>query len=405
MDTPASDNFLHYSIGPWDSRDLEGFFDGIIGGLIRHKPLYLIKTYPDLDLDVLQKITGLQYRLVKVVLCRFPIYRLVAMRSLIRNPLSFSWQEKMQFMKQLTESDWHAPGIDRSDLQQGRMEIALKECRKLLYLNPHDINGLIFLGELYDLKGLPEQSAPCFEKVLHEAPYIPEVRVILAKQCIELNRFAEAESHMAEETRRFGEKKEMAFYRGQIQQRKGNHKKALAWLERFRSENPERHDCWQALIQSLIELKDQENLLRLYTEAERIKSKQDRQWLHARITNALATANSGRQPEYETIDHFIQRDPDNRLLLYAKASALERAGKPASALQLFEEVANSNTYDNIRAAAWFRLARLSPDEAKEELARRCLELDPEHSGAKGFLNNSDALVSTHEKAARAVQHE
>ena len=41
-EVPASDNYLHYSIGPWDSPSLEGFFDSVIGGLLKHKPVYLV---------------------------------------------------------------------------------------------------------------------------------------------------------------------------------------------------------------------------------------------------------------------------------------------------------------------------------------------------------------------------
>ena len=385
---PAADNFLHYTIGPWDTQDLEGFFDGVIGGLIRHKPLYLIKGYPDLDLELLEKITGLRYRLVKVALCRFPVFRLETARRASPNPLTLSWQEKMRLLDRLTEGEWHAPGIERSDLQPGRMRIALKECRTLIRLNPHDTQGLIFLGEIYDLSGRPEKSAAAFQVAIREEPLRGHVRLMRAKQLIKLGFHDEAEALIQEETQRIGKNIETIFLRGLLHQRKANYREAIVRFEKFRNQKPERSDCWEALVESLTALKDRENLNRLFAEAERIDIRRDREWIHARIANAMAAIDCKRQPEHQTLDHFIQRSPGNMLLVYAKASALERAGETDFATRLFEEVASSATYDHIRAAAWYRLARLSPIEMQKDFARRCLHLEPSHGGARNLLLNS-----------------
>ena len=83
---PASDNFLHHCIRPWNDRDLEGYFDSVIGGLIRHQPRILIKTFSDLDVPALEAMTGLKYEPVKVMLARYSVYRLTAMTSVPQNP-------------------------------------------------------------------------------------------------------------------------------------------------------------------------------------------------------------------------------------------------------------------------------------------------------------------------------
>ncbi|MZH02084.1 MAG: hypothetical protein F3745_01410, partial [Nitrospinae bacterium] len=130
--SPASDNFLHHTIGPWDTQDLEGFYDSFVGGLLHHKPRYLVKSFVDLDVELLEEITGLRYKLLKVVLARFPVYRLESVGARSENLLSQSWQEKMKQLESLTEADWHAPRLNRTDEERGELITALKECKKLV---------------------------------------------------------------------------------------------------------------------------------------------------------------------------------------------------------------------------------------------------------------------------------
>jgi len=383
---PAADNYLHHTIGPWDTPALEGFYDGVIGGLIRHKPVYLIKTFSDLNVEFLERMTGLHYQLMKVVLTRFAVYRLTGFSSVAEDPLALPWQEKMRLMQTLTKADWHAPGIDKTDFQRGRTVTALRECRKLTRLNPHDSLGLIYLGELYGHLGQPENSIGAFERALEEEPLHSHVRLLLAKQKIKLGQVDEAEELIKEETLRFGKNDESLFLTALIHQQQNQHPQAVNEFEWFRMQYPERHDCWQALMESLISLKDREQLQRLYAESETIASKPDREWMKTSVAGAIARMDRELRPESETIDYYLKKDPDNSLLIYARASALEREGELENAYILFEKLtALSKTYQHIQAAAWFRRARLSRGENKEGFAQKCLALNPSHQGARNLL--------------------
>jgi tetratricopeptide (TPR) repeat protein len=393
-DRPAADNYLHHTIGPWDTPALEGFYDSVIGGLIRHKPAYLIKTFPDLDMDLLEKVTGLQYRLMKVVLARFPVYRLTGFTSVPVNPLALPWQEKMKLMETLTTADWHAPDIDRTDLKRGRANTAYIECRKLLRLNPDDKPGLIFLGELYDHYGQTENAVSAFETAIRKEPGRCYVRLMLAKQKIKLGQIQEAEFLIEEEKKRFGKSEEMLFLSGLIHQHQSRHVEAVVDLDKFRSLHFERPDCWQALIESLATLKEREQLQRLYVESENIVNKPDREWMQTRVAGALAKINAGFRPESETLNYYLQQDPENSLLIYARASALEREGEMENALFLFKKItASQNAYPHIQAGAWFRRARLSRGRQKLQFAKQCLQLDPAHRGAQKFLQGFPAEPS------------
>ena len=385
-DLPAADNYLHHTIGPWDTEALEGFYDGVIGGLIRHKPIYLIKTFADLDVDYLEQMTGLRYQLIKVVLARFPVYRLAGFSTVSQDPLALSGPEKMRHMQTLTQADWHAPAIDRTDFERGRTVTALRECKKLIRLNPRDSRGLIYLGELYGHFGQTKHSMEAFEKGLQEEPLHSPVRILLARQKFNLGLLDEAESLIIEETLRFGKNDEGLFIQALIHQQRNKHSQAVNEFERFRTLHPERHDCWQALMESLKILNDREQLQRLYAESETIIDKPDREWMKTRLASAIAQVDKKLRPESETIAFYLQQDPENSLLIYARASALEREGEMESAYHLFEKITSClDTYPHIQAGAWFRRARLSKGENREHFARKCLTLDPKHQGARKLL--------------------
>ena len=189
-----------------------------------------------------------------------------------------------------------------------------------------------------------------------------------------------------EETLRFGKNDESLFLTALIHQQQNQHQQAVNEFEQFRTQYPERHDCWQALMDSLTALKDREQLQRLYGESENIASKQDREWLRTSVAGAIARMDRESRPESETMDYYLKQDPDNSLLIYARASALEREDEIENAYVLFEKLTSlPKTYPHIQAGAWFRRARLSRGDNQERFARNCLSLDPSHQGAISLL--------------------
>ena len=386
--SPASDNFLHHTIGPWDTPDLEGFYDSFVGGLLRHKPKYLIKSFVDLDVQHLEEITGLRYKLLKVVLARFPVYRLESFKSVPQNPLALSWQEKMSRMESLTQADWHAPGLDRSDAERGKLVTALKECRKLVKLNKLDAEGYDYMGEIYTSMGLTEQAETAFENVLKYAPDWSNTRIKLCNQKIKLKKFDEALILLDEETERFGYHLKDTFLNGLCQKRNKNYVEALDEFEKIRQQEPKRHDCWQFCVECLQNLGDREGLINLYTEAWDVNDTKDREWLQTLIVKNIAQMDSNLRSEDKTLELYLQKDPENGILRYAVASALEKSGDRPAAYKLFEQVATSSqSYSHIQANAWFRMALLVSPDKQNRLLQQCLKRNPSHQGAKDLLKN------------------
>lgn len=385
-EVPASDNYLHYSIGPWDTPALEGFYDTVIGGLVRHKPLYLIKTFPDLDMDYLEQITGLHYRLLKVAFARFPVYRLEAMVSVAKNPLTLPLAEKMRVMEQLTNNPRHVPGICRDDFERNRADIALRECRKLLRMNPGDTDGLAYLADTLAFMERPAESASCYQTILNLEPFRQGTRIGLAAQNIKLNRFEEALFLLDEEVRRFEDDTEISYLRAKIHRHYQQHQETANALDTVRAVSPGRVDSWEWEIEALGQLQNVSRLKDLYRDAERIEDQKDRQWVKTRIVSELARVETAIRPEHETFAFYLQEDPENSLMQYAQASALEKENHRDAACRLFRQIASHpENYAHIRANAWFRVARLLPENQRSEAARHCLALNPDHQGALGLL--------------------
>jgi GT2 family glycosyltransferase len=387
-DSPASDNFLHHTIGPWDTPDLEGFYDSFIGGLLRYKPKYLIKSYTDLDIQRLEEITGLKYKLLKVVLTRFPVYRLESVNTLQEDLLTQPLKKKMDHMESLTKGEWHAPGFDRSDAEQGKLNIALRESKKLVKLNKLDAEGYDYMGEIYTSMGLTEQAEKAFENVLQFAPGWSNTRIKLCNQKLKLKKFEEALTLLDEETERFGYHLKDTFLRGLLHKRDKNYADAIKDFDTIRRQEPDRHDCWELSIECMQSLKDREGLKNLYTEAWDVTDRKGREWLQTLIVKNIAQLGSNSRPEHKTLEHYLQKDSENGILRYALASAQEAVGDRPEAYNLFQEVALSNrNYSHIQANAWFRMAKIAPPEQQPELLQQCLKHQPSHQGARDLLKN------------------
>ena len=386
--SPASDNYLHHTIGPWDTPDLEGFYDSFVGGLLHHKPRYLIKSFTDLDVDSLEEITGLRYKLLKVVLARFPVYRLESVKDRSENLLSQSWQEKMHQLESLTEADWHAPGLERSDAKRGELLTALKECKKLVKLNKQDIEAYDYMGDIYNSLELTKQAEEAFEKVIKHAPHWPKTRLKLCNQKIKLNKMNEARILIEEEIKRFDPELDATFSYSYalLLRRKKDYAQALKRFEEARRKGFNWQDCWKFSIECMQYLDDKDGLKRLYAEAEEVKIIKDRQWLQTLVIKCLAQLESNTRPEHETIRFYLQKDPKNEIMRYAIASAMEKSGKRTEAYSLFEEIATSNQdYSHIQANAWFRMALLAPPDQKAKFLQQCLNEQPYHQGAKDLM--------------------
>jgi len=201
---PASDQYLHYAIGPWDSKSKLGFFDTVVGGIIKHKPIYIIKTFQNFDISALEKITGIRYKLVKTMLGRYPVYRFEGVVGNLPNPTLLPWQEKKKLMECLTKEGEEMPCINKTDMLIGKEKRALKEVKKLLRLNGNDINGITYYIKLLRVTRQEKKAKEVIDEVKKRNNLLQNDRLTIADMFIGEKLIDDAVRYIEEEERLYG---------------------------------------------------------------------------------------------------------------------------------------------------------------------------------------------------------
>ena len=199
---------------------------------------------------------SLRYKLIKVVLVRFPVYRLKTITPILTDPRNLPFSAKMKIMELLTEKKRHAPDINREDFDKGRINTAMSQCKKLLRLNPQDIGGWAYMGESCALLNKTNKAASCYEKILELAPYLPKNRLWLALQRIQQKRLDEAKKLIKEEIKRFAYNTDVSYLLAKINLEEGRYRDTIELLDPVRIEFPEKTDFWECTIQALSQLHD-----------------------------------------------------------------------------------------------------------------------------------------------------
>lgn len=380
-DCPAADSYVYYAMGPWLNPGLEPIFDSIIGGLIRHKPTYLVQAYPDFDPTLLKEITGLEYELIKTVLARYPVYRLKNSTTPGQDPLKLTWMEKCGLMERLTQGR-HMPGISDIDLARGRELKALTECRKLVNHNPSDRDGRIFLGELCSRFGLHRQSASMFEWVVAHHPQLKQIRLMLAGQKIILGELDEARFLIKDEIKQFGSSTETTQVLGRLEKASGEFRKAIDHFQNAIVDAPERWDLRLEQADCYERLTEPASARKRFLQVWEGATEKCEDGFRAQAAVGLARIGAIVNPESASLGDFCHKAPDNTTLAYAHASALERESDPDQARNLFQLLTSQMETDILKASAWFRLARLSEGEERERCLKECIRRNPYHYAAQ-----------------------
>ena len=384
----ASDQFIHYCIGPWDKPILADYFDTVIGGLLLHKPTYFIKTYPNFDMEQLQLITGLNYQKIKISFGRYSIYCLKNYTRRAINPLSFSPNVKLKLMAEMTENAPLIPTVDKSDLYMGHFCNGIKECKRVLRVNPYDEEIVKYLAELYVQSGKSEKAIHTLESLKMLRPETKHIRLILASMSLKQNKINEAERLIKEEKSLFGKNVEIDYHLGLLASSKGDYLNAASFFQEFLKKKSFRLDVWLKLAKEKEKFQDLNNAKNIYLDLwERANETEDADWIRTQCALALARLDGNFHIRSDSLKHFFQKDSGNEQLAYAYASSLEREGNVNQARSLFEGFVQNFRRAHILAAVWFRLALITESGEKEEMLKNCLRSNPLHSGAIRELKN------------------
>ncbi len=389
-DCPSSDAFIHFCSGPWTHIVQTNFFDTFIGGLIKHQPLILIQNYQNLNIEVLKEITGLHYKLIKVWLTRYPIYRLSSINQPTSNPLNLPGHKKLQLMEKLT-GNINPFGLNSLDVQNGRLKKALTECKKMLRLNPYDIEGKLFLSELLSESGEIDQSIRIFKDLVENSPNSPGLLALIAKQYIKLGNLEEAEFYIQKEIEKYNYNTTTHFVQGLILQANKNFHQAANHFEIALKENTKNWDLYYYLAKAKIEIGDRLQGQMILEKIRKEASSPNFSSIRNQACILLAQLQSDTIPEHESLQNYYLEDLENQNLMYSLGSALERYGQNKEALKIFTELTDKLKPGHLSAAAWFRRARLSPLDEQKSMFEKCLKQNSNHREARRMLNSLEVI--------------
>ncbi|MBI5636758.1 MAG: hypothetical protein HZA03_02175 [Nitrospinae bacterium] len=379
---PAADAYIHYAVGPWDDERLAGYYDTVIGGLLHHKPLYLVKTFPNLDMELLEEMTGLKYRLITTAFARFPVYRLESSRTPEADPLALPWETKLRHFEKLTAGE-NMPGVDKTDMEAGATRRAIKECRKAIRINSGDTQALHCLDTLYDAAAMAAEGRAYFEKLLARNRRTRHVRLILARRAMAEGNMEKASDLIAEEAAAFSPSRDTEFMKACWYEQKGEYAYAGEIFWKLVEREPENPEFALHLAVNMEKAGEAENARTVYNETWALARHAGQGWIRLKAAEGLARLDNAPLSRL-----LAERLPDaggDETIRYALASAYDREGEKEKAEGLFRELAHTARVAAVRGGALYRLALATWGEERKRLLAECLTYVPDHRAAKKLL--------------------
>jgi glycosyltransferase involved in cell wall biosynthesis len=216
-------------------------------------------------------------------------------------------------------------------------------------------------------------------------------KLLQAKDLMNQGDLDTAENLIIEEIRLTGETPEAQLCHGLLLQKRENHLLAIKEFKKVQTALPERYECWLPLADSMVKTGKKKPAEKLYLAAWNKAENWEDGWVRTRIAVSMAELNKNKIPIYQTLEGYRSKDPENEGLGYALASNYESWGKKKEARELFNKFTQTFRNDNLRAAALFRFARLSPKKNRRPILKECLRLIPDHGGAKKMLKDLKKL--------------
>ncbi len=379
---PAADSFIHYAVGPWNDERLAGYYDTVIGGLLHHKPVYLVKAFPNLDMGLLEEITGLKYRLVTTAFARFPVYRLETARAPEADPMALPWEKKLRLFEKLTAGE-NMPGVDRTDMEAGAIRRAIKECRKAIRISSGDAPALYYLDALYGAAGMAAEGTAYFEKLLARNRRTRHVRLILARRAMAEGNMDHASFLIAEEAALFRPNRDTEFMKANWYEQKGEHRYAGEIFWKLVEREPENPEFVLRLAVNMEKAGEAANARTIYNETWKLATGAGQGWIRLKAAEGLARLDN--KPLSLVLMELVGDAEADETIRYALGSAHDREGEKDKAEEIFRGLAHHARFAAVRGGALYRLALSAHgDERKRRLAE-CLRYAPNHRAAKKLL--------------------
>ncbi len=133
-------------VGPY-KKEHEYQFDETMKGIIEKRPKFIIQVISTFNIEVLNKITGLDYKVDRVFYNKFPVYRLSgdAQNGERMYKENEPWELKIEKLNMLSIGMRKGKMSDYY-LREGMKEKYIREFQEALAINPYDLLPLVHLG-------------------------------------------------------------------------------------------------------------------------------------------------------------------------------------------------------------------------------------------------------------------
>ncbi len=310
--------------------------------------------------------------------------------SLFQRGEYFDWQEYLkegsadldELLRSASANPYLRPMIAKQYLKVGNKDQAKEILMEHNKLFGQGLDNPIFRFPIFGIA--PDLTQ---EEQLKICSPLKFQKLLNAKDLMGQGDLKRAEGLIDEEIRLTGETPEALFCRGLLLQKRESHSLAIKDFKKVQSVLPERYECWLPLADSMVKTGKIDSATKLYLAAWNKANNWEDGWVRTRIAISMAELNKAKTPIYRTLEGYRSKDPENEGLGYALASNYESSGKKKEARKLFKEFSQTFRNDDLRGAAFFRLARLIPKKDRRPALKACLDLVPSHNGAKKMLKD------------------
>lgn len=349
-DRMSCDGFLFYFVKPYKLM-YAYLFDEIIGGIISKRPVYIVLSRPDFDINVLREITGIEYEVERVFFNRYRVYRL---RGKVSKPtilFDMKQEDKIKWLEYLTPGSMNYR-IDDYYLKKGMYNEAVREFEEGLKLNPADIWMKLGMAGLLREQKRYKDAFKLYQEIEHnnrEKEWLCLEKGITYREMGDMeNAFKEFENE-----ERLYPKSDIYHQKGITNRMLRKYKEALKEFNKALAIDPRAEWVHHEMGITYREMGDMENAVK----------------------------------ELELEDKLY---PGKAVTQYNLYSVYEGNGRKGFAINgYYRFLENRDMSDNFKAGCYFHLGKIYMEDKKNSEAikffKRCLELIPEHKKAAEYL--------------------
>lgn len=383
-DRRSCDRFVFYFVKPYQPWHA-ALFEEIVNGIIQKKPAYIVPVRPDFDMEVLGRLSGLDYELERVFFNRYRVYRLKGKSAEPANIEKMSCEEKIKWLELLTPGSMDY-SLDERYIKEGAYGKALNEYNLALKLNPNDILIKFGLASLMRTLERYEDAFGLYQEIAENGGKREWLHLEKAATFVKSGKYVDATKELDLEENLFPDKAETMHVRGTVFKGRKKYEDALDCFEKALEKDPTME--WVHLDTGLIyrDMGRFDDAAAEFQEEERLHPGKA-ETKHEQGVNYICQKK--HEKAVRAFREALSINPSFSLSKYSLYSLLVDSGEYEEAKSGFLEILSDGSPVNLKGGSCFHLGKIHFKEnnsgAAVDYFRKCLEYIPGHGEAHKYL--------------------